>query len=93
MLCITSKRLIDYLWQRGCIPAYETPIAAYYRITDDLWMMLEAYYIRFYCIPNKRELQEMELVLFINGVCVGALAVIMYDLCCLATAQKRTEDG
>ena len=56
MLCITSKRLIDYLWQRGCVPAYETPIAAYYRITDDLWMLLEAYYIRYYCIPNKKEL-------------------------------------
>lgn len=55
MLCITSKRLIDYLWARGCVPAYETPIAAYYRITDDLWMLLESYYIRYYCIPNKKE--------------------------------------
>ena len=31
----------------------------------------------------------MEIALFINGVCVGALAVIIYDLCCLATEQKR----
>ena len=55
MLCIKSNRLINYLWLRGCIPAYETPIAAYYRITEDLYMLLEAYYIRFYCIPNEKE--------------------------------------
>lgn len=91
MLCITSKRLIDYLWARGCIPAYETPIAAYYRITDDLWMLLEAYYIRFYCIPNKKEMQKMEIALFINGVCVGALFVLIYDLCCMATENKRKQ--
>lgn len=33
----------------------------------------------------------MELVLFINGVCVGALAVIIYDLCCMATEQKNND--
>ena len=89
MLCIKSNRLINYLWLRGCIPAYETPIAAYYRITEDLYMLLEAYYIRFYCIPNEKEVQKMELALFANGVCVGALFVIIYDLCCLAAEQKR----
>lgn len=31
----------------------------------------------------------MELVLFVNGVCVGALAVIMYDIGCMATENKR----
>lgn len=55
VLCIKSNRLINYLWMRGCIPAYETPIAAYYRITEDLYMLLEAYYIRYYCIPNEKE--------------------------------------
>lgn len=33
----------------------------------------------------------MELALFINGVCVGALFVLIYDLCCLATEMKRNE--
>lgn len=56
LLCIESKRLIDYLWLKGCIPAYETPLAAYYRITADLYYLLEAYYIRYYCIPNRKEL-------------------------------------
>lgn len=31
----------------------------------------------------------MELVLFINGICVGALFVLLYDLCCMATENKR----
>ena len=55
MLCVKSDRLINFLWLRGCIPALETPVAAYYRITADLHMLLEAYYIRYYCIPNCKE--------------------------------------
>lgn len=55
MLCVKSKKLIDYLWLRGCIPAFETQTAAYYRITKDLQMILENYYIRYYCIPNIKE--------------------------------------
>ena len=31
----------------------------------------------------------MELVIFINGVCVGALAAIMYDICVLASEMKK----
>lgn len=54
MLCVKSKKLIDYLWLKGCIPAFETPAAAYYRITADLHMLLENYYIRYYCIPNEK---------------------------------------
>lgn len=53
MLCIRSTKLIDFLWERGCIPAFETDIAAYYVITQDLYMLMESYYIRFYCIPNR----------------------------------------
>ena len=34
----------------------------------------------------------MELALFANGVCVGALFVIIYDLCCIATANKRENE-
>jgi len=54
MICIKSDRLINYLWERGCIPAFDTPTAAYYFITKDLHMLLETYYIRFYCIPNEK---------------------------------------
>ena len=52
MLCIKSIRLIDFLWERGCIPVFETRNAAFYFITADLKMLLESYYIRFYLIPN-----------------------------------------
>lgn len=55
LICIKSIRLIDYLWERGCIPAFETRTAAYYFITADLHMLLETYYIRYYCIPNIKE--------------------------------------
>lgn len=55
MLCVKSDRLINYLWERGCIPALETDIAAYYVVSADLFSLLESYYIRFYCIPNSKE--------------------------------------
>lgn len=58
MLCVKSDRLINYLWERGCIPALETDIAAYYFVNADLFSLLESYYIRFYCIPNSKELQQ-----------------------------------
>lgn len=54
MLCIRSKKLIDFLWERGYIPVFETEAAAYYYITQDLYMLMESYYIRNYCIPNKK---------------------------------------
>ena len=53
MLCVRSKKVIDFLLSRGCIPLYETEAAAYYHITADLYMLLDCYYIRHYCIPNK----------------------------------------
>lgn len=56
MLCVKSDRLINYLWERGCIPVFDTPIAAYYVINADLYCLLESYYIRYYCIPNSKEL-------------------------------------
>ena len=31
----------------------------------------------------------MALVMWLTGLCIGALAVICYDLCCLATEQKK----
>lgn len=52
MLCIKSDRLINYLYLRGCIPALETPVAAYYVLSADLYSLLESYYIRYYCLPN-----------------------------------------
>lgn len=61
MFCVRSRRLIDYLWERGCIPAYETAAGAYYVITEDLYMLLDNYYIRYYCIPNKKEVGENDL--------------------------------
>lgn len=54
MLCVKSRRLIDYLWERGCIPAFETSIGAYYILSQDLYMLLDCYYIRYYCIPNEK---------------------------------------
>lgn len=54
MLCVRSKNLIDFLWQRGYVPALETDAAAYYKITQDLYMLMECYYIRQYCVPNKQ---------------------------------------
>ena len=56
MLCVKSERLINYLWERGCVPLFDTETAAYYLITADLHSLLEAYYIRYYCIPNCKEL-------------------------------------
>lgn len=58
MLCVKSDRLINYLWERGCIPAFDTSVAAYYVINADLYSLLESYYIRYYCIPNYKELQQ-----------------------------------
>lgn len=55
VLCVKSRRLIDYLWERGCIPVYETSVGAYYILTNDLYMLLDSYYIRYYCIPNFKE--------------------------------------
>lgn len=55
MLCVKSDRLINYLYMRGCIPALETDVAAYYVINGDLYSLLESYYIRYYCIPNEKE--------------------------------------
>lgn len=56
MLCVKSRRLIDYLWERGYIPAFETAAGAYYMLSQDLYMLLDNYYIHYYCIPNKKEL-------------------------------------
>lgn len=53
MLCVRSRQLNNYLWDKGCIPMFETQAAAYYKINGDLQMLLENYYIRYYCIPNR----------------------------------------
>lgn len=53
MLCVKSKRLIDYLWEKGWVPLYETEAGAYYHLSYDLNLHIENYYIREYCIPNK----------------------------------------
>ena len=60
MLCIRSKKVIDYLYTRGCIPAIDTEAAAYYQATQDLYMLLDSYYIKNYCIPNRKEGLEIK---------------------------------
>ena len=60
MLCIRNKKLIDYLYSRGCIPMIDADAAAYYQATQDLYMLLDRYYIANYCIPNRKEGLESE---------------------------------
>lgn len=54
MWIIKSERLIDYLWERGCVPIMECGGVAIYRSSADFRLLLESYYIRFVCIPNKK---------------------------------------
>ena len=56
MWIIKSERLIDYLWERGCIPIMECGSIAFYRSSADLRLLLENYYIRYVCIPNREGL-------------------------------------
>lgn len=53
MYCIRNLNIIDYLWGRGMIPAFETGNAAYYKTSDDLRRLLDSYFIRYICIPNR----------------------------------------
>jgi len=53
MWCIKNLNIIDYLWERGYIPAYETDSGAFYKSSADLRLLLDSYFIRFICIPNK----------------------------------------
>lgn len=55
MWCIKSERLIDFLWERGCKPVLEYGSIAFYASNPDIRLLLESYYIRYVCIPNKRE--------------------------------------
>lgn len=55
MWCIKSTRLIDFLWERGLMPALEFGEIAFYRSSVDLRLLLESYYIRYVCIPNRKE--------------------------------------
>jgi len=55
MWIIKSERLIDYLWERGCIPIMECGSIAFYRSSADFRLLLESYYIRYVCIPNRKE--------------------------------------
>lgn len=55
MWVIKSTRLIDFLWERGCKPIMECGNIAIYAANADIRLLLENYYIRYVCIPNKRE--------------------------------------
>lgn len=55
MWCIKSTRLIDFLWERGLMPVLEFGEIAFYRSSADLRLLLESYYIRYVCIPNRKE--------------------------------------
>ena len=54
MWCIKDPKLLDYLWERGMLPVFETGNAAFYYTSYDLHQLLESFYIREVCIPNKK---------------------------------------
>jgi hypothetical protein len=53
MRCIKNLHIIEYLWERGLIPVFETDNGAFYKITADLNLLLDNYFVRYICIPNK----------------------------------------
>lgn len=53
MFYVHEVRLINFLWERGITPDYEIGNTALYRRTKRLNELLDKYYIRYVCIPNK----------------------------------------
>ena len=53
MWCIRNLNIIDFLWQKGMIPAFETDNGAFYKASADLRRLLDSYFIRYVCLPNK----------------------------------------
>lgn len=46
---------MDYLALNGCFPINEWCDIAIYRSSEQLRELLERYYIRYYCIPNRKD--------------------------------------
>ena len=60
MWVIRNVKIIDFLWERGLFPVFETGNAAFYYSSYDLHQLLEKYYIHNYCIPNKQGRRRFE---------------------------------
>lgn len=50
---IRNKHMQDYLEENGIYPVREDYEAAYYRHTPKLLSLLDSYFIKYICIPNK----------------------------------------
>lgn len=53
MFVIKSTKLIDFLWANGVKPEYEIFDLAFYHKDENLFNMMDRYYIQSVCIPNK----------------------------------------
>ena len=55
MWAVKNAKLIDFLELNGCMPECEWYDTAFYCSSDRLRDLLDRYYIRYHCIPNRRE--------------------------------------
>lgn len=53
MIATKNIRLIDFLWENGIFPDKELFNMAYYTVSEKLLDMMDRYYIKTVCIPNK----------------------------------------
>lgn len=50
---IHSVRMINFLMEHGEEPVYECEYYAKFRRSDRLYELLDLYYIKYTCIPNR----------------------------------------
>lgn len=53
MWAIKNINQIDFLWENGIKPIYERYGVAYYKTSKQLHTLLDRYFIKYSCIPNK----------------------------------------
>ena len=50
---IQNLNIINFLEENGIYPVKEDFFFAYYRETPQLFLLLDKYFIKYICIPNK----------------------------------------